>query len=224
MTAAPPPVPPPVPEDLLAPLASRIEALAETAGRRVMIGLAGAPGAGKTTLVQALAVRLAGGDDWRGSRVAHIPMDGFHLADTELVRQGLADRKGAAETFDVDGYRALLQRVRDGENVYAPKFERDLEQPIAGALPIVSATRIILSEGNYLLRPEPAWRAVRAAFDEVWFCRVAEAERLRRLMERHVRFGKTSVEARDWMERVDEPNARSIEQNSVDADLLLQLP
>jgi pantothenate kinase len=105
-------------------------------GRRAILGVAGAPGAGKTTLAETLVRELNGdGEPW----VAHVPMDGFHLADAELDRLGRRDRKGAPDTFDAAGYAALLRRLRadeDGETVYAPGFERVLEQPIAGALPV----------------------------------------------------------------------------------------
>ena len=97
-------------------------------------------------------------------------MDGFHLADVELDRRGLRDRKGAPETFDGWGYAALLARLRDrpDHDVMAPEFERDLEQPLAGAIAVPAATTLVVTEGNYLLLDDPPWRAVRAELDAVW--------------------------------------------------------
>ena len=149
-------------------LVARVEALVGRTPGRVLIGVAGKPGAGKTTLAQALVRRLAGADDWRGSRAAHVPLDGFHLADRELERLGRRARKGAPDTFDAAGYVALLERIRAGQSVYAPEFERDLEQAVAGALPVTPDTRIVVSEGNYLLLDAAPWPAARACFDEVW--------------------------------------------------------
>ena len=127
-----------------------------------MIGIAGAPGAGKTTYAREYAARL-------GARAAYLPMDGFHLADVTLDRLGLLGRKGAPETFDAWGYAALLHRlrVRSDHPVYAPGFERNLEQPIAAAVTVPPETEVVVTEGNYLLLDLPEWRAVRAELDEV---------------------------------------------------------
>lgn len=172
---------------------------------RRMIGIAGAPGAGKS-LFAAASVRELGA-------AALVPMDGFHLADVVLDRLGLRDRKGAPETFDAWGYAALLARLRErpAETVYAPGFERDLEQPLAGAVAVPPEADVVVTEGNYLLLDRPEWRAVRDALDEVWFVFTDEAVRRERLARRHVDFGKTPAEARAWVERVDEPNARLVE-------------
>ncbi|HEY0949020.1 nucleoside/nucleotide kinase family protein [Nocardioides sp.] len=179
-----------------------------------LLGITGAPGAGKSTLAAALRER---------DGVAVVPMDGFHYADVELVRRGLRERKGAPETFDAEGYAALLRRVRAGEaDVVAPMFERDLEQPLAGAIP-VPATGTVVTEGNYLLLDEPRWRAVRAQLDVVWHVVLDDAVRIERLVERHVRFGKTPEEARAWVASVDEPNARLVEACRERADLVVEL-
>jgi pantothenate kinase len=185
-------------------------------GRRAVLGVVGSPGSGKTTLVTALAAAL-------GPVAAHVPMDGFHLADVELSRLGRAGRKGAADTFDAGGYVALLRRLRaDTEDVvYAPAFERDLEQPVAGSIAVPRTARLILTEGNYLLLDEPGWREVRAELDEAWFCAVDDAVRLPRLVARHVAFGKTPVAAAAWVAAVDEPNAALIERTRGRADLVL---
>lgn len=179
-----------------------------------LLGITGAPGAGKSTLAAALRER---------DGVAVVPMDGFHYADVELVRRGLRERKGAPETFDAEGYAALLRRIRAGEaDVVAPMFERDLEQPIAGAI-AVPATGPVVTEGNYLLLDEPRWRAVRASLDAVWHVVLDDAVRLERLVERHIRFGKTPDEARAWVASVDEPNARLVEACRERADLVVEL-
>jgi pantothenate kinase len=199
-------------------LAGRVSGLASTTDRRVLIGIAGAPGAGKTTLAEALVARLGG-----FPAVARVPMDGFHLARVELARLGRADRMGAPDTFDPGGFAALLHRIRAGETVWAPSFERSLEQPLAQAIPVVPQTRIVVSEGNYLLLPDAAWRAVRAEFDEVWFCRMDDAERVRRLIARHVEFGKAPEAAREWVHRSDEANAALVYESAESADLIVDL-
>ena len=190
-------------------LLDRARSLADGGGRAVL-GIAGSPGAGKTTLAETLVRELNGtGDPW----VAHVPMDGFHLADAELERLGRRDRKGAPDTFDAAGYAALLRRLREepGDDVvYAPGFERELEQPIAGAVPVEPAARLVVTEGNYLLLDSGAWARVRAQLDEVWFCELDEEERLRRLIARHERFGKTHEEAGAWVTRSDQRNAELV--------------
>ncbi|MCF2534626.1 nucleoside/nucleotide kinase family protein [Streptomyces sp. FB2] len=199
-------------------LLDRARSLADGGGRAVL-GIAGSPGAGKTTLAETLVRELNGtGDPW----VAHVPMDGFHLADAELERLGRRDRKGAPDTFDAAGYAALLRRLREepGDDiVYAPGFERELEQPIAGTVPVEPTARLVVTEGNYLLLDTGAWARVRAQLDEVWFCELDEEERLRRLIARHERFGKTHEEAVAWVMRSDQRNAELVAATRDRADL-----
>ena len=134
---------------------------------------------------------------------------------------GRAQRKGAADTFDVAGYAHLLQRLRaqrPDEVIYAPDFRRDLEEPVAGAIAVDPGIPLVISEGNYLLRAEPAWQAVRSALDQVWFLDVAPALRQQRLLARHMRFGRTREDALAWMAHSDEPNAREIDKTRSNAD------
>ncbi|MBE7189352.1 nucleoside/nucleotide kinase family protein [Jatrophihabitans endophyticus] len=184
-------------------------------GRRTLIGVAGAPGAGKTTLAKALVTDLSAA----GVAAAHVPMDGFHLADVALDRLGRRDRKGAPDTFDAAGYAVLLGRIAAGEAVWAPAFERDLEQPIAASIEVTTEVTVVVSEGNYLLLDRPEWRAARRWFAETWYARVDETLRLQRLIARHVEFGKTPDEARAWVLRTDEANARLVEASAPLADL-----
>jgi pantothenate kinase len=175
--------------------------------RRAILGIAGNPGAGKSTLVELLLTRIAAikGEQW----IAHVPMDGFHLADAQLDRLGSRGRKGAPDTFDADGYAHLLGRIaqEDAVPVYAPGFDRTLEQPLAAALVVLPSARLIITEGNYLLLEEPRWARARAAMDAVWFVASEEELRVQRLVDRHIRFGKTPSEARAWVAGTDQPNA-----------------
>jgi pantothenate kinase len=193
---------------------ARVEALL-TRQRRVLLGITGTPGAGKTRIAEEIASSF---DD-----AVHLPMDGFHLADLELRQLGRLDRKGAIDTFDAYGYLALLDRIRRQakKTVYAPAFDRDIEQPVAGSIAVPPDVRLVVTEGNYLLDDDDPWPAIAARLDEVWFVDVAPDERRRRLMARHIEFGKTREQAEAWVRAVDEPNAARIEKCRHKADLVV---
>lgn len=189
-------------------------------GRRAVLGIAGSPGAGKSTLAERLVRALNGeGPPW----AAYVPLDGFHLADVELDRLGRRDRKGAPDTFDAAGYAALLRRLHEEQDgiVYAPGFERVLEQPIAGAVPVLPEARLIVTEGNYLLLTDGPWARVRPQLDEVWFCETDEDERVRRLIARHERFGKDHDTAVAWVLGTDQRNAELVAGTRDRADLVV---
>jgi len=188
-------------------------------GGRKLLGLVGAPGAGKSTLAAAL-LQAVGTD-----RAQVVPMDGFHLANVELQRLGRTARKGAPDTFDSAGYVALLQRLRDqrpdGDIVYAPEFRREIEEPIAGAIAVLPSTQLVITEGNYLLHDVGPWAGAAAMLDEVWYVDIDDAVREERLVRRHQQFGRSAEEARAWVESTDAPNARLIAATRVRAHHLL---
>jgi pantothenate kinase len=191
---------------------ARLEALMAGGGRRIL-GIAGLPGSGKSTLSAQLLQAVPG--------AVNVPMDGFHLANAELQRLGRAARKGAPDTFDASGYVALLRRLRspvEGETVYAPAFHREIEEPIAGEIAVPADARLVITEGNYLLMEEGAWRDVRPLLDEVWFVDVDDEQRLAQLLARHMRFGRSREDALHWIETTDEPNARRIAATAHRAD------
>ncbi|WP_280154418.1 nucleoside/nucleotide kinase family protein [Piscinibacter sp. XHJ-5] len=187
------------------------------AGGRRLLGLVGAPGSGKSTLAQALAAAFPG-------RAVIVPMDGFHLAQAELERRGLASRKGAPETFDAAGYVALLRRLRSpaaGETVYAPEFRREIEEPIAGAIAVEARLPLVITEGNYLLLDTEPWRQVRPLLDEAWYVEVDEDLRRERLVQRHMAFGRSRDAALQWVQHTDEPNARLVAASRQRADVTI---
>ena len=185
---------------------------------RVVLGICGAPGAGKSTLAARLASQI-------GDPAVVVPMDGFHLHDDELARLGLAARKGAPETFDVAGYTALLARVRadSGLTVYAPEFDRSRELSVAGAIAVRPEHRLVITEGNYLLYGAPGWSQVRQLLDEVWFVESDESTRVERLVQRHVGHGKPPDLARRWTMSSDQANADLVNGTRDHADLVVLL-
>jgi len=195
----------------------RIHKLMATGSRR-LLGLVGPPGAGKSTLACQLAQAL-------GDKAIVVPMDGYHLANAELKRLQRADRKGAPDTFDSAGYVALLRRLKanvPGETVYAPQFDRTIDEPIAAAIAVESDTPLIITEGNYLLLQQGPWAQVKALLDEVWYVEVDTTLRQSRLIERHMQFGRAAEAARDWVEHTDEPNARLIKASAERADVVFR--
>ncbi|MFT7764430.1 nucleoside/nucleotide kinase family protein [Clavibacter tessellarius] len=214
------PHPSPRPVDDLDALARRALGLVRD-GRRAILAIAGSPGAGKTTLARALVARV---DALAGAgTAAYVPMDGFHLANATLDRLGRHDRKGAIDTFDGWGVLALMRRLRaeTGHSVYAPSFDRAVDEGVAGAIAVEAGARLVVVEGNYLLVDEDPWALLRAEVDEAWFCATPGDERFARLVDRHTTGGRAPDAAEAWALEVDGANAVLIEGTRGRADLVV---
>ncbi len=186
-------------------------AAARADGRRRVLGIAGGPGAGKSTLAASLA----------GPEVAVVGMDGWHLANSVLDRLGRRERKGAPDTFDAAGYVAFLARARSRDaTVWAPEFRREIEEPIAGALEVPPSALVLVTEGNYPLLAESPWDGIRALLDEAWFLEPDEDVRRARLVARHERHGRSHAEAVARADGSDAANARMIAATAHRADVV----
>jgi len=152
-------------------------------------------------------------------------MDGFHLANRELERLGRRDRKGAADTFDADGYVGLLRRLRDPAEglVDAPEFRREIEEPIACAVPVPREIPLVVTEGNHLLVEGGRWGGVRPLLDETWYLEPPEDVRIDRLVARHVAYGKDPAAARAWSLGSDQRNADLIASTRGRADVIVRI-
>ncbi|MFT3888699.1 MAG: nucleoside/nucleotide kinase family protein [Arachnia sp.] len=200
-----------------AALIRRAEALADTGGRRIL-GIVGAPGAGKSTLCAALAEAL-------GERAVVVGMDGFHLDNPVLEARGRRQAKGAPDTFDVPGYVSLLRRLADAEEpiTYGPRFDREIETSVGSAIPVPNDVPLVITEGLYLLAADGGWEHVRPLLDEAWYMDVPTAERRRRLIARRVGHGDDEAHATDWVTTVDQPNADLVEATKAHADWVVRL-
>jgi pantothenate kinase len=182
---------------------------------RALLGIAGAPGAGKSSLATTLAAAVP------GSIV--VPMDGFHRTTAELAARDWIAERGTPRTFDAEGYVAMLQRLRAGETLRAPAFDRSREEPVPDAIEVAAGARLVITEGNYLLLDTPPWSQIRRLLDEIWFVEAPEQVRLDRLVARHVEFGRTPADAR---QRVtvgsDAANARLVAATRSRADLVVE--
>jgi pantothenate kinase len=190
-------------------------------GERRILGLTGAPGAGKSTIAEQLVTALG------PEAAVLVPMDGFHLANEVLIDLGRRDRKGAHDTFDDGGYARLIAAVRaqgaDDPVVYAPRFRREIEESIGSSIPVPPTVPLVVTEGNYLLLDSDAWPAARACVDEVWFLAPDDDVRHARLVRRHETHGKSPEDATFWAYGSDERNAQLIESTAGRADRIVRL-
>ncbi|WP_461172826.1 nucleoside/nucleotide kinase family protein [Arthrobacter sp. Z1-9] len=186
-------------------------------GTRTILGIAGAPGSGKSTFAEWIRQQFGPG------QAVVVPMDGFHLGNAIIDDTPLRQRKGAIDTFDAGGYLSLLRRLvrRDEPVVYAPEFRRTLDEPVAASIAIPAEVPLVITEGNYLLVEHEPWKDIRAQLDEVWFVDTPPELRLTRLVERHVSFGMEPAAAQAWATGPDEANAVLIQAGRPAADRII---
>ena len=186
-------------------------------GTRTILGIAGAPGSGKSTFAAWLQEQFTPGTS------VVVPMDGFHLGNAIIEGTPLRQRKGAIDTFDAGGYLSLLRRLvrRDEAVVYAPEFRRAIDEPVAASIAVPADVPVVITEGNYLLADREPWKEIRAQLDEVWFLETPPALRLQRLVDRHVSFGMDRDAAVAWANGPDEANAHLIQASRPAADRII---
>lgn len=203
------------------PIRSLAERALELAGpQRALLGIVGEPGAGKSTFAEQLLAEM---DRLRPGVSVGVSMDGFHLAQQVVDRQGKGARKGAIDTFDARGFVAMLRRtVREGDApLWWPEFRREIEEPVAQAVELTAAHRVVVVDGNFLLSTAPDWCEVRMLLTETWFLDADPGARRERLLRRYVRYGFTEERARAKVEGVDEVSSADIRRTCRAADLTL---
>ena len=198
---------------------ARIQEYLEKSSERVLIGIIGKPGAGKSTLSKFLMGKLP------KDLVTVVPMDGYHLSNKVLKDLKRSDRKGAPDTFDVAGFVSLVKRIRSEQtqNIYYPIFDRAIEESIAAQGVVTSATKVVIIEGNYLLHDEGGWEVLNDLLDESWMVDVDDDKRISRLISRHIAYGKDPEAAKAWAKGTDEVNAKLIERGRTRADFVVAI-
>lgn len=202
-----------------------MDALTERALRlardgRALLGIVGEPGAGKSTVAEQLLDRL---ERQRPGLAVGVSMDGFHLAHKVIEARGQSAVKGTIDTFDAEGFLALLRRTRaeTGNTVWWPGFDRGLEDAVAGAIEVAPFHRLVVVDGNFLLAARDPWRQVKDLLDESWFLDALPGPRRERLTRRYVSYGFTPEAARAKTLGVDEETSSLIRSTVSRADLVL---
>jgi pantothenate kinase len=187
---------------------------------RFIVGIAGCPGSGKSTFAVKLKELI---NSKSNTDLAQIfPMDGFHMKNSDLESTGLIFIKGAPETFDVEGYLLTLNRIKLGENLKAPIYSREIHDVIDNALPIEPHHKIIITEGNYLFADVNGWCEIKDIIDLKIYIEAEKGVCEKRLLERHVRGGKTESEALEKIKEVDMKNFDLIDQTKKYADKVIK--
>jgi pantothenate kinase len=190
---------------------------------RFMIAIAGCPGAGKSTISHYLHARLT------DSKI--VQMDGFHLANDILKNHHLLSRKGSPDSFDVEGFSALLSRIKHKttrthnhkDAIYAPLFNRELDASIGCAIEIKDSDKFILVEGNYLLLEQDVWRDLQPLFDLTLFLQVDESTLISRLTQRWLDLGLEPKTALDKVNLNDALNIELVKDNLIEPDVFVTL-
>ncbi|WP_232375276.1 nucleoside/nucleotide kinase family protein [Mycolicibacterium baixiangningiae] len=202
-------------DEALRVVTAESQALLDGGAGRVLIGVTGPPGTGKSTFARRIVEHV-------GPLAIYVPMDGFHLSNAQLRRLQRLSRKGAPDTFDADGYVAALTRIAGAygsRDVYVPDFDRSLEEPVAAGLVVPADARLVVTEGNYL----GLWDGVRPLLTRLYYLDTERTVRRARLIARHVAFGRTDVDARRWVETVDDPNADLVAETRDRCDCILEI-
>lgn len=200
-------------------LFEQIQSLLDSHNPRTLIGIVGKPGAGKSTVVEKIQTK------YLSHEVSIIPMDGFHLSNEELISLGRRERKGAPDTFDVEGFTSLIKSVKIDHNIdhKFPIFHREIEASIADEGMVPKESKVVVIEGNYLFSEAHGWNGIYPLLDHSWFIEIDDEIRIERLIARHVRYGKTREEAEAWSRGSDETNARFIGLTAHRAENLIKL-
>ncbi len=193
------------------------ERVLEQDSDRYLVGIAGAPASGKTTLAAELARRL----NAQGRKSAVVPMDGFHLDNAILDARGLRPRKGAPETFDAPGFLRMVQALKTGDEVFAPLFDRPRDLAIAGAVAVPATVKVVIVEGNYVMFDEDPWRALAPLWDLSVRVDVALPELRARLIQRWLSLNHSPSVATRRAEGNDIPNAQRVMEKALPCDLTL---
>ena len=203
-------------------LTQRARAVAEAAGRRVLIGVTGGPGVGKSTIaaevVDALNAAAPGS-------AALVPMDGFHMRHKKLEDLGTVRDKGAPHTFEGAAFAAYLTTLKGATGpISGPSYSRQIEDVVDDAFIVPGTAKILIVEGNYLLLATPPWDAVKPLLDLAAFIHVDREKVRARLMKRHAEAGLFTEERnREHIARVDLANYDLIELSAPHADLVIDI-